>query len=169
MTAATITIRELAPADVSDVTEIQRAAPEAAQWSPSDYESLARSAGGLVMVAESHGGGSAARLTIGFAAARSTGAEAELQNLAVHPAFRRRGVAGRLTQDVHERLAAAGVGRIFLEVRASNVAALGLYRRLGYAQVGVRREYYGSDGEDALILELPLSAAADRAPGRPQS
>ena len=53
---------------------------------------------------------------------------------------------------------AAGVGAsaIRLEVRASNVAALALYRRLGFSTAGVRRAYYSAPVEDALLLQAPL-------------
>jgi ribosomal protein S18 acetylase RimI-like enzyme len=47
---------------------------------------------------------------------------------------------------------------MFLEVRAGNIAARRLYRRLGFRDLGVRRGYYGP-GQDAIVMELRLDAA----------
>jgi [ribosomal protein S18]-alanine N-acetyltransferase len=43
-----------------------------------------------------------------------------------------------------------------LEVRRSNVAAITLYRALGYRQVGIRPNYYTDEGEDAIVMILDL-------------
>jgi ribosomal-protein-alanine N-acetyltransferase len=56
---------------------------------------------------------------------------------------------------LHAALAAAGVERIFAEVRASNAPAIALYLDRGYREVGIRRAYY-RDGEDARILACDL-------------
>lgn len=149
---AAIRTRDFAPPDISGILEIQHAAEEMAQWRAGDYERLAEERGGVILVAEWEGVCGIA----GFAAARAIGKEAELQNLAVRPDFRRRGVARQLVERLHERLTEAGVERIFLEARASNFAALSLYRSCGYTECGLRRNYYASDGEDALVLERPL-------------
>jgi [ribosomal protein S18]-alanine N-acetyltransferase len=149
-----IRTRDFAPADITGILEIQRAASEMAQWRAGDYERLVEDPGGLILVAEWEGAGGIA----GFAAARAIGKEAELQNLAVRPGSRRRGVARRLLEAIHKRLAEAGVERMFLEARVSNLAALNLYRSCGYTGCGLRRNYYASDGEDALVFERRLKA-----------
>ena len=149
-----ITTRSFVPADLIGILEIQGAAGEMAQWRAEDYEHLAEDPSGLILVAEWKGASAIA----GFAAARAIGTEAELQNLAVRPDFRRRGVGRELVTAIHERLAHAGVQRVFLEARISNLAALNLYRACGYTQCGLRRQYYVSDGEDALVFEHQLSA-----------
>ena len=148
-----IRTRDFAPSDIGAILEIQRTAEEMAQWRAGDYQRLAEEPGGLILVAEWEGAGGIA----GFAAARAIGKEAELQNLAVRPGFRRRGVARQLVGTLHERLTEAGVERIFLEARVSNFAAFGLYRSCGYTERGLRRNYYASDGEDALVLECRLT------------
>jgi ribosomal protein S18 acetylase RimI-like enzyme len=53
-------------------------------------------------------------------------------------------------------LAASGAQRVFLEVRRSNAAAIGLYERSGFRPVGVRRGYYASPREDALTMALEV-------------
>ncbi|MBI1796839.1 MAG: tRNA (adenosine(37)-N6)-threonylcarbamoyltransferase complex dimerization subunit type 1 TsaB [Candidatus Eisenbacteria bacterium] len=76
-----------------------------------------------------------------------------LGNLAVAPGHRRRGIARRMLLDLFERAQARGAGTLALEVRASNVAAQGLYRAHGFRLAGLRRGYYRDTGEDALVME----------------
>ena len=80
---------------------------------------------------------------------------AEILTLAVEKASRGQGLARALCVALLERFRADGVRRVSLEVRGSNVAALGLYRSLGFEAAGVRRRYY-RDGEDALVLGAAL-------------
>lgn len=79
--------------------------------------------------------------------------EAHIMNLAVAPAEQRHGIASilvsRLLLDAGDR----GATSVTLEVRTSNEAALGLYRRFGFAEAGRRPRYY-PDGEDAVIMWL---------------
>lgn len=151
-----ISIRGFRAADASAMVEIQRTAEQAAQWQAADYERLSREPGGLILLTQLHDTGAA----IGFLAARVMGEEAELYNLAVAGTHRRRGVGKSLIQEFHQRLAPAGVLRVNCEVRASNGAALNLYRSFGYVRSGVRRNYYANDGEDALLLRCDLRVAA---------
>jgi ribosomal-protein-alanine N-acetyltransferase len=65
-----------------------------------------------------------------------------------------------LVNELHRRLRAGGSERVYLEVRPSNLTAQQLYRSLGYIECGRRREYYASNGEDALVLEIRLDAAS---------
>ena len=92
-----------------------------------------------------------------------------LGNLAVVPGRRRRGIAGRLVEDLLVRAEAAGVEALSLEVRVSNVAAQGLYRGHGFRLAGLRRSYYRDTGEDALVMEwrAPAAGGARRARSEP--
>lgn len=92
------------------------------------------------------------------------GDEAELLRIAVAPAARRRGRGAALLREGRERLAAAGVERLFLEVRSDNAAALALYRRHGLGEVARRRRYY-ADGVDALVLSAVVGASGRVYPG----
>lgn len=82
--------------------------------------------------------------------------EVELLNVAVAPASRRRGFGEALVRVLLREANELGATRIVLEVRASNTAARSLYARLGFGPLGVRRGYYRDNGEDALVLGLPL-------------
>lgn len=94
---------------------------------------------------------------VGFALFLRAADEAELLRVAVAPKRRRQGVAAALILSGLDRLEAQGVRRCFLEVRPSNLAARGLYERLGFRLAGRRHGYY-SDGEDALVYALEPAA-----------
>lgn len=78
--------------------------------------------------------------------------ELHINNLAVHPDWRRRGIGSRLIEYALAEAAREGAVRATLEVRASNTAARQLYERAGFTQAGVRPRYYRDPEEDALIL-----------------
>ncbi len=78
--------------------------------------------------------------------------ELHINNLAVDPRWRRRGIAAALLESALTRGRGRGACAAFLEVRVSNGAAQGLYRRFHFAPVGVRTRYYTHPVEDALIM-----------------
>ena len=78
--------------------------------------------------------------------------EADVMNVAVHPDCRRRGIAEKLIHTLVAELTSRGVRALTLEVRASNDPAINLYEKLGFQQVGRRKNYYHNPKEDALIL-----------------
>ena len=86
--------------------------------------------------------------------------EVSLLNVAVHPSQRRRGLAGRLRRWMEERGREGGGESVFLEVRRSNAAGLALYLREGYDQVGIRKGYYGDNGEDAIVMSKTLDGGS---------
>ena len=78
--------------------------------------------------------------------------EGYITNVAVFPEYRRLGVAAKII-DVYMNFAAANdLAFLTLEVRPSNEAAIALYRRFGFEEVGRRKNYYDLPKEDALIL-----------------
>lgn len=95
----------------------------------------------------------------GLVMGRVAADEAEILTLAVAPSARRRGLGGTLLRAAIEAAAARGAAAVFLEVSTANDAARALYDAAGFRAVGRRRRYY-TDGTDALVLKLPLSAAA---------
>jgi len=98
---------------------------------------------------------------IGYGVMSLGAGEAHILNLCVREEFRIVGFGRRLLEHMLERAAAAGISEAFLEVRPSNLAAIRLYHRLGFEQIGIRRGYYQApDGrEDAIVLKLDLRQA----------
>ena len=92
---------------------------------------------------------------IDYAFAVLAGEDADLANIAVDPAYRRRGAAQALLARTETEVRAAGAKRMFLEVRVSNAPAMSLYLKAGYVGRYARPRYYGN-GEDALVMEKAL-------------
>jgi len=82
--------------------------------------------------------------------------EASLFNIAVDPAFQRRGLGRQLLQHLIDELIKRDVLTLWLEVRASNLPAIALYEQLGFNQVSRRPNYYptASGREDAILMAL---------------
>lgn len=89
---------------------------------------------------------------LGYVGSQTVLGETDMMNIAVASDARRQGIAQRLIEALTEQLKAQGSRCLTLEVRASNAPALGLYRKLGFLQVGRRPNYYRNPKEDALIL-----------------
>ncbi len=81
--------------------------------------------------------------------------EAYIANIAVAPSFRRKGLASFLIRHIMNEAQNLGCSSIVLEVKRSNIAAINLYKKMGFEIVGIREKMY-SDGEDGLIMEKLL-------------
>ena len=87
--------------------------------------------------------------------------EGYITNVAVHPDFRRRGIAQKLL-DVFENFATANkLAFLTLEVRESNYGAIALYGSRGYRGVGRRKNYYEHPKEDAIIMTREFGDGAE--------
>lgn len=82
--------------------------------------------------------------------------ELDIHNIAVHPNWRRLGVARSLLSLIVEEAKRDKFNRVTLEVRISNIPAQNLYQSLGFVAQGVRKGYYSNDGEDAVVMVLDL-------------
>ena len=76
---------------------------------------------------------------------------ADIEGVVTVKQFRRKGVGKMLVQQVLDSLKAQGVGKVFLEVRASNEPAKNLYHSKGFLDISLRKKYY-QDGEDAIVM-----------------
>ena len=88
----------------------------------------------------------------GYIGSQTVMEETDMMNVAVHPDFRRQGIAEALVNGLVEYLKAMGSRCLTLEVRASNAPAIALYDKLGFTEIGRRKNYYRNPREDALIL-----------------
>lgn len=94
----------------------------------------------------------------GFAAFWRVVDEMHINNLAIHPALRGRGLGTRLLAGVMAAAARMGVRRATLEVRRSNLPAQRLYAAAGFRVAGVRVGYYTQPVEDALVLSTTVES-----------
>ena len=88
----------------------------------------------------------------GYIGSQTVMGETDMMNVAVHPDYRRRGIAEALVNALVAGLKEQGSHSLTLEVRASNVPAQKLYEKLGFTMIGKRPRYYHNPKEDALIL-----------------
>lgn len=85
-----------------------------------------------------------------------------INNIAVHPALRGRGLGSWLLRRILRHAAVLGCAKVLLEVRVSNAAAHRLYLRHGFTEVGRSENYYAAEGEDATLMEIVVdSCVAD--------
>lgn len=93
---------------------------------------------------------------VGYVGSQTVIDETDMMNIAVHPDYRNRGVATALIVELTQQLRTRGSKGLMLEVRESNSAAISLYDKHGFLQVGCRRNYYRNPRENALILRKEL-------------
>lgn len=85
----------------------------------------------------------------GYVAVSRTGDAVNLDDIAVHPDFRRQGIGRQLLDFAHRQFPAQ---EFWLEVRESNAPAIALYQSEGYAQAGFRKRYYHNPEEGAVLM-----------------
>ena len=88
----------------------------------------------------------------GYVGSQTVMGETDMMNVAVHPDYRIQGIATALIVGLVEELLRQGSHCLTLEVRASNETAIRVYERLGFTELGRRKNYYRNPREDALIL-----------------
>ena len=93
---------------------------------------------------------------VGYIGSQSVLGEADMMNVAVHPDHRRKGIAEALVNALSQDLKQRDNVCLTLEVRVSNAPAIALYEKLGFTQVGLRKNYYRNPKEDARILKKML-------------
>jgi ribosomal-protein-alanine N-acetyltransferase len=147
--SSTCLIRGMISSDVPAVFSILQESPEASLWSE---KSIGESSiHGMAWVAEQNG------CVAGFLIGRAVADEFEILNMGVARAHRRRGIAGQLVQEALQCSRKAGARRAHLEVRASNQAAISLYKRYGFKRYGRRERYYQSPQEGAYLLSVEIN------------
>ena len=150
----TVTIRPMRLEDLDQVYEIElRCFPT--PWSRRSYVfELTQNRASRLWVAEAETPESEARIA-GMVVMWLLADQAHISNIAVDALYRRQGIACRLLHTALAEGVRLGAVEATLEVRQSNTAAIGLYRRFGFVQVGRRKAYYHDNGEDAILMTAP--------------
>jgi len=151
-----VKIRTLETSDIDQVVAIQSACPEIAQWTLWDYDRVAR---GEMSGWVCEDGGATAKEVAGFLVARRIANDLEILNFAVRSDLRRCGTGASLLHAALEWGRSFRAETAILDVRESNLAALGFYERHGFQVMGRRPRYYTAPIEDALLLIAPLAEA----------
>jgi ribosomal-protein-alanine N-acetyltransferase len=136
-------------ADLDQVVVIERVFP--APWTRDMFlQELRHSQPGDARVAAS------GPLVLGYILCWFVADEVHVVNLAVHPEWRRRGLARALLADTFATALRRGMHLATLEVRVQNQPAVRLYEALDFRTVAVRKGYYADNGEDALVMVKTL-------------
>lgn len=143
-------IRPMTISDLEAVTAVE--SENTSPWTTEQLAGELEQTNGWLFAAEVVDSG----LVCGFACGRRYAGEAELLKIAVSQEYQRQGVATQLMSHLLCYLAGHEVGRCFLELRATNLPALALYERFCFRQVGLRKNYYTSPSEDAIIMKRPF-------------
>lgn len=164
-----VTVRRMIAADGGWARELADASPQMPHWPEAvwaaaiDPQATPRRVALVAEGAQSDSAGSVLSQEsqpglrrYGFAVASLLPPQAELETIVVAPEFRGQGLGRLLYSALAVELRKLHVTEILLEVRASNHAALGLYRSLGFVESGRRKGYYADPVEDALLMRLPL-------------
>lgn len=145
------------PASIDDAPELARIHRAAfdAPWDADSFRRLLEGPGAFALLAKA----AAATDLQSFILIQVAADESEILSIATVPAARHSGLARALIVEAADEAARRGAHAMFLEVAEDNVAALALYRNLGFAEQGRRRDYYiraGAKPVDALMLRMRL-------------
>ena len=145
------TIRQAKLYDVPALSRIEQEAFES-PWSAEEITKDITSKDGSIYVAVIESDGEKA----GYAEMRMVAGEAQIYNIVIDKAFRGRGLGEMLLRHLIDRAEELSCSLVTLEVRGGNEAAMELYHKLGFREVGRRRGYYSKGAEDAVLMDLTL-------------
>jgi len=146
-------VRHATAADLPAMQAIEKHSATAAHWTESDYIKIFDSPElqtdwrRIALVIEEE------KLQ-GFLVAQTVGGEWEIENVAIVPDARRRGLGTRLVGELLDMARAQGASAVFLEVRESNRAAHALYEKWAFVASGRRAKYYRDPEEDAVVFKF---------------
>lgn len=153
----TVTLRAATHSDLPELSGLEIAALGADAWSPA---ALAGELAGVpetrtVLVAVPGPSSGDAGGVVGYGVLRAVERVGDIQRLAVHPAWQRRGIGSMLLRTLLDDAMERRCAEVLLEVADDNVAAVELYLAHGFGQIARRRAYYAG-GRDALVLRCPI-------------
>lgn len=157
-------IRKATPDDISLMMDLAKESVFAAHWKTEQYGAIfsaSEKIRRLAVVAVETGEGGSPHVAgndsiLGFLVARHLAPEWELENIAVAPNARRKGIGQQLLDTLLAAARETDSESVFLEVRDSNQPARALYERAGFQQTGRRKSYYSNPVEDAVLYRFTL-------------
>jgi len=152
-----IHVRDATARDLPRIIEIERLAFPT-PWSLASFQrelTLPFSRIMVVLIEASNEHGRNDGMIAGYLCRWLIGDECHILNVAVHPQSRRLGIATLLLDQAIAEARSSSASVVTLEVRRSNLVARQLYRKFGFEERRLRRNYYGP-GEDAIVMELRL-------------
>jgi ribosomal-protein-alanine N-acetyltransferase len=153
--ALQVDLRPMEAADLPRILEIAAGIRNAPHWPESAYRHALTAEATPARVALAALETATGELA-GFAVSSLLAGQAELESIVVASARQGRGVGRLLLAETLKRLRSAGAHEVFLEVRASNAAALRLYRSFRFVEMGRRSRYYSEPAEDGITMRLRL-------------
>ena len=145
-----INIRQAKLYDVPAMARIERDS-FGSPWSAEEITKDVTACGNVYVAVAEYGGEKA-----GYGEIRNVAGEAQIYNIAIAPEFRREGIGEALLRHMIAKAEEDGCVLVTLEVRGGNDAAMALYHKLGFREVGRRKGYYAKGGEDAVLMDLDL-------------
>lgn len=147
-----MTMRAATPADLDAIMAIENASFPSDAWSSESMAAELVTPYSHYLVDEEDGA------VIGYAGLRSIrgNADADIQTIALAEARRGEGRGRALLRALLAEASARGAREVFLEVRADNPSAEGLYRSEGFEEIGRRPRYYQPDDVDAIVMKVKL-------------
>ncbi|MET4098289.1 ribosomal-protein-alanine N-acetyltransferase [Agrococcus sp. UYP10] len=149
---AGVRIRTAGEADLDAIMALERAAFPASAWEPATMQAEIASEWGRYILAVDDEG-----RALGYAGLRAVGVEGDVQTIAVADDARGRGIGRALLTELLVEAERRGVRELFLEVRADNDVARGLYASAGFVEIGVRPRYYQPEDVDAVVMKRTRS------------
>jgi ribosomal-protein-alanine N-acetyltransferase len=138
-------IKQMTRQDCEKVLQVEEAC-FSVPWSKKSFEDSFSYSGNHYLVAWEE------EKLVGFIGLMAVGEEADITNVAVLPAYRRQGIGARLVGAMLDLAKSEKIQKIMLEVRASNEAAIALYKKYGFQFLCKRKNYYQKPTEDADIM-----------------
>ena len=154
-----LVLRLATPSDLDGIMAIETATFASDAWSRRSMAAELEGRDTYYLVAEPHDEPGRVVGYAGLLAGRGTG-DADVQTIAVLPEARGRGLGRTLVTQLVAEARRRGAREVFLEVRADNPVAQGLYASLGFEELAVRPRYYMPDGVDAIVMRLTVPPTA---------
>lgn len=142
-----IRFENLSRSAIPAILEIERQV-HSAPWSERSFENELNHAHGVFVVAVT------GQEIVGYGASWIMVDEAHITTIAVRPSDQKKGIGRKIMHEILRQSAERGATCSTLEVRVSNAPAISLYESLGYVRVGIRKNYYPDNKEDAVIMWL---------------